>query len=59
MLGWLQPAENLDLAAETGRAQDRRELRPQDLDGHPLVALDVLREIDPGHASAAQLLETR
>ena len=53
----VQPPEDLDLAPEAGRAQDRPELRPQDLDGHQPAELVVLGQIDPSHAAATQLLE--
>jgi hypothetical protein len=46
---------DLDLAQEPVRAEERRELGVQDLEGDRAVVLEVLGETDGGHAAAAQL----
>ncbi len=51
----LQVGGDFDLLEEPLRAQDRRELRSQDLDGDLPAVLTVSSEIDRRHAAAAEL----
>ena len=51
----LQGGDGLDLAEEPLGADDRGELRAQHLDRDLAVVLEVVREIDGGHAAGAEL----
>ena len=51
----LQGRDRLDLAQEPLGTDDRGELGLQDLDGDLAVVLEILREIDGGHAARAEL----
>jgi hypothetical protein len=51
----LQTSGELDLAQEALRAERRGYLRVQHLEGDPPVMLEVLGEVDRGHAPAAKL----
>ena len=51
----LQMGDGLDLAQEPLGADHGRELGPQHLDGDLAVVLEVVREIDRGHAALPQL----
>ena len=53
----LQIRGGLDLAQEALGADYRRELGAQDLDGDIAVVLEVVREVDRGHAAAAEFLQ--
>ena len=48
-----QVRRDFDLAHETVRAHGRREIRSQHLHGHASLVLQILREVDDGHAAAA------
>ncbi len=50
----LEACRDLDLAGEAVGAETRRQLRTQDLDRHAAVVLEVLGEIDGGHATLAK-----
>ena len=45
-----------DLAQEPLGADDRGQLRPEHLDRHLAVVLEVLRQVDGGHAAGAEFL---
>ena len=51
----LQVRRGLDLGEKAVGADDGRELGPQHLDGHLPIVLEVLGEVDGGHAARAQL----
>ena len=51
----LQGGDRLDLAEEPLGADDRGELRPQHLDRDLAIVLEVLGQIDGGHAALAEL----
>ena len=51
----LQPCGQLDLAQEPLGAERGRQLRVQHLERHRAVVAEVGREIDRGHAAAAEL----
>ena len=51
----LKPSSRPDLSQETFRAKHGCELRAQHLQGHWPVVLNVMREIDRGHAPAPEL----
>jgi len=51
----LQGGGGGDLLHEAIRAQHRREVRLEDLDGHLAVVLQVLGEVHRGHAPLAEL----
>ncbi len=51
----LQVGGDLDLGQESLGAEHRGQLRPQHLDRDLAVVLQVLGEIDRGHAALAQL----
>ncbi len=51
----LQVGGDLDLGQEPVAPDDGRELRMQDLDGHLAAVLQVLGEIDRGHAALTEL----
>ena len=51
-VGMVEAGRDLDLAEEALRAE-RWELRLEDLDRHAPVMLEVLRQINGGHAAAA------
>ena len=51
----LQRRDGLDLAEEPLGADHRGQLGPQHLDGDLAAVLEVVREIDGGHAALAQL----
>jgi hypothetical protein len=46
----------VDLAQETLGTDRDGQLGPQDLDRHMAVVLEILRQIDDGHAPATQLM---
>jgi hypothetical protein len=50
-----EPSGELDLAEEAVGTEDGGQLGPKDLEGDRAVVLEVLGEIDRGHAAAAQL----
>jgi len=54
-----QLGRDLDLAEESLKAEDRGKLGPEDLEGHAALVLQVLGEIDRGHAAAPQLAAER
>ena len=51
----LQPGRELDLALEPLGAQDRRQLGMQHLQGDRPVVLQVVGQVDRGHAPAPEL----
>ena len=51
----LQVGGGLDFAEEPLGADDGGQLGPQDLDGDLAVVLEVLRQVDGGHAARAEL----
>ena len=51
----LEIGGDLDLAQEPLGADDRRQFRPEHLDGDVAVVLEVLRQVDGGHAARAEL----
>ncbi len=51
----LQPRRGADFAQEPLGAQRRAEIGVQDLDGHVALVLEVVREVDGGHAAGAEL----
>ena len=55
MWGCCSVGDGLDLAQEALGADDGGQLGAEDLDGHLAVVLEVLGEIDGGHAALAQL----
>ena len=50
-----QSGREPDLLQEPLGAEDRGQLRAQDLDGDLAVVLEVLRQVHRGHAALAQL----
>ena len=50
-----KPGGHPDLPDEPLRAEDRAQLRPQDLEGHLAVVLEVVGQIDGRHAAPPQL----
>ena len=54
-VGVMQSGGDLDLPEKSLRPQDPRQLGTQHLDGHPPVVLEILGEVDRGHAALAQL----
>ncbi len=46
-----------DLAQEAIRPEGRRQLRPQDLDGHSALVPEVLGQVDRRHSPAAYLAQ--
>ncbi len=54
-VGMIQPGGDLHLTQKPIGPEGRRHLRAEHLDRHPTVMLDVVREIDGGHAAAPQL----
>jgi len=54
-VGMLQRRDGLDLAEEPFGPDHRGQLRPEHLDRHPAVVLEVLGEVHRGHAARAQL----
>ena len=52
----LQIGRGLDLGQESLRANDRGQLRAQHLERHLAVVLEVLRQVDGGHATGAHLV---
>ena len=55
MCGCCSPAATLDLAQEALAAEGGRQLRPEHLDGDLAVVLQVVGEVDHGHAAAPEL----
>jgi hypothetical protein len=51
----LQPGGGLDLGQEPLRAQRRRQLGVEHLDGHLAVVPEIVRQVDRGHAAGAEL----
>ena len=51
----VQPRGDLDLAQEPLAGQRPREVRAEHLDGDVAVVLEVVREVDRGHAAGAEL----
>ena len=54
-VGMLQLGGDLDFAQKAVGPQGRRQLRPQHLDRHFAEVLQILRQIDRGHAALTQL----
>ena len=54
-VGMLEPGGELDLALEALGAERGGELGEEDLEGDRAVVAEVVREIDGGHAAAAEL----
>src|SRR3954454_13993496 len=50
-----EPGGDLDLASEALRPEERAELRPEDLERHLAVVLEVVGQVDGRHAAAPQL----
>ena len=50
----LQRCRDRDLAQESLGADDGGQFRPQHLDGHAALVLQILREVDGGHAAGAE-----
>ena len=51
----IEPSRDLDLAMEAIGADVDGEMRMEDLDGDRAAVLQVVREIDRGHAATADL----
>ena len=51
----LQRSGGLDLGHESLATDDRGQLRPQDLDGHLPIVLQVVGQVDGGHSAGPQL----
>ena len=50
-----EPGGDPDLADEPLRAEDRAQLRPEDLERHLAVVLEIVGEVDGRHAAAPEL----
>ncbi len=50
-----EPSRDLHLAVEAFGAEIGGEMRMEDLHGHVTAVLPILRQVDGGHASAADL----
>ena len=55
MWGWVSPRGHPDLAGEALGAEHRAQLGPEHLDRHLAVMLEVVRQVDRGHAAPAEL----
>ena len=51
----IEPGGQVDLALEALRPERGRELRVEQLQGHPPIMLQVVSEVDRGHAATPEL----